>query len=295
MGSMGSCLGGFSPNSLKPGQGDNVIPMCLELGYSKGDINNMHKFFQQMDVYDNGIVSVRAYCATLQVSDSFGKVVFEKMLRKEFGKDLKENITFEQYLLSSWNVLSFFDENSLAIFTFQIFDADSSGWLSPDEVHSMVNIIWSDNTKSNQQVVHALESHIGKNKSINVNGFIILTNSFPILLFPIFNLIRIFRKNTLGEMRWKQLSRRRKVTDTKTGSKNFGNGDSQKTGSRRKVSPREEGGREEVGRKELGTEQGDRGEGEGEEDKREEDEREEVAGEERSKIEGRNSSDKSHH
>jgi Ca2+-binding EF-hand superfamily protein len=220
---MGSCLGGFSPNTLKPGQGEDVIPMCLELGYRKRDINKMHKFFQELDVYNNGIVSVRAYCAILQVSDSFGEVIFEKMLGNEFGKDLKESINFEQYMISSWNVLSFFDENSLAIFTFRIFDTDSSGLLSPDEVYSMVNVLWSNNAKSNQQVVHALESHMGKKKSVDVKDFIILTNSFPILLFPIFNLIRLFRKSTLGKRRWKQLSRRRKLTKQGSGSKFFGN------------------------------------------------------------------------
>jgi uncharacterized protein YhhL (DUF1145 family) len=51
-----------------------------------------------------------------------------------------------------------------------------------------------------QQVVHALNSHMGKKRSVHISGFITLSKDFPILLFPVFELLRNSRKNTLGEV-----------------------------------------------------------------------------------------------
>lgn len=51
-----------------------------------------------------------------------------------------------------------------------------------------------------QQVVHALNSHMGKKRSVHISGFITLSKDFPILLFPVFDLLRNSRNNTLGEV-----------------------------------------------------------------------------------------------
>lgn len=214
---MGSCIGGFSPNSTKPGQGDNIYRISQDLGYSKGDIGIMYRFFNSMDVYDTGIVSVRAFCAIYKISDAFGNLIFRKM-----NGSKKSDMDFEEFLISSWNMLSFFDQNDLAIFTFELFDTDASGILSPSETKHMVHIIWGDNAKKNVQVVHALNSHMGKKRSVHVSGFITLTKDFPILLFPVFELLRISRKNTLGEFRWKELSHRRKASASAGGPRYFG-------------------------------------------------------------------------
>lgn len=216
---MGACMVGFSPNTSRPGQGRNVLPMCRELGYNRGDVNTMYRSFKELDVYDNGIVSVAAYCAVYKLSDAFGDAIFCKML----GTGGLKTMNFEEYLLSAWNALSFFDEHSLAIFTFQIFDSDGSGVLSPDEINKMVHIIWGDKSKSNHQVVHALNSHMGKKKSVDLKGFITLSRDFPILLFPIFDLLRVARNHTLGEARWKQLSHRRKSSAGSGSPTHFGN------------------------------------------------------------------------
>jgi Ca2+-binding EF-hand superfamily protein len=143
---MGSCIGtGFRPNSAKPGQGINVFTICNELGYSKGDLSNMYKFFKSMDVYGTGLVSVRAYCAIYGISDAFGDRIFQKMIGSE-----KNEMNFEEFLISSWNSLSFFDQNDLAIFTFELFDVDASGVLSSLETENMVHIIWGENAKKNK-------------------------------------------------------------------------------------------------------------------------------------------------
>lgn len=216
---MGSCAGGFTPNTMRPGQGKNLLPMCRDLGYSRSDIDSMYRSFKEMDVYNNGIVSVRAYCAIYKLSDAFGNVIFRKML----GSGTQDSMNFSEYLLSSWNALSFFDEHSLAIFTFQIFDTDGSGIMSPKEVFDMVHVIWGNHTNHNTQLVHALNSHMGKGHSVDLKGFIILSKNFPILLFPIFDLLRNARCRTLGERRWKTLSHRRKATAGNGTPTHFGN------------------------------------------------------------------------
>lgn len=216
---MGSCVGPFSPNDAKPGQGTDIVPMCLELGYSRLDINTMFKSFRLLDVYNNGTISVKAYCAIYKLSDAFGKTIFRKML----GAGRQDTMNFEEYLLSTWNALSFFDEHSLAIFTFRIFDTDGSGEMTPNEVNRMVQVIWGDRSKSNKQVVDALNSHMGKRNSVDAKAFITLSNDFPILLLPIFDLLRTARKHTLGEGRWKELAHRRKENSGDSAPTHFGN------------------------------------------------------------------------
>ena len=152
----------------------------------------MFRSFREMDVYDNGIVTVKAHCAIYKLSDAFGEMIFRKM----FGTGRQYTIHFKEFLLISSSALSFFGEHSLAIFAFQIFDTDGSGVMTAKEVNKMVQVIWGDSSKSNREVVRALESN-----SVDKNTFMTLSRDFQTLLFPVFDLLRSARNNTLGEGR----------------------------------------------------------------------------------------------
>ena len=122
---MGSVMGGFNVNNNIPGQAQDALTMSLQLGYSKRDVNRLYRGFCKMDVFRTGSISLRSYCSVNKITTAFGELIFRRMLR--LGSDVDRDLTFKEYLLSSWNALSVFDDDSIAALTFQIFDIDDSG------------------------------------------------------------------------------------------------------------------------------------------------------------------------
>lgn len=121
---MGSTIGGFSANKT-PGQSQEAVNLSLQLGYTKSDVNRLYKAFKKMDKFKTGVVSLRSYCAVNKISTAFGELLFRRLLR--LGNDVERDLNFKEYLLSSWNALSIFDNDSISSITFQIFDIDDSG------------------------------------------------------------------------------------------------------------------------------------------------------------------------
>ena len=121
---MGSTIGGFSANKI-PGQSQEAVTLSLQLGYTKSDVNRLYKAFKKMDKFKTGVVSLRSYCAVNKISTAFGELLFRRLLR--LGNDVERDLNFKEYLLSSWNALSIYDNDSISSITFQIFDIDDSG------------------------------------------------------------------------------------------------------------------------------------------------------------------------
>ena len=122
---IGAVTGGFSVNNRIPGQAQDALTMSLQLGYTKRDVNRLYRAFKKMDVHKTGSISLRSYCAVNHITTAFGELIFRRMLR--LAGDIDRDLTFKDYLLSSWNALSVFDDDSIATLTFQIFDIDDSG------------------------------------------------------------------------------------------------------------------------------------------------------------------------
>jgi Ca2+-binding EF-hand superfamily protein len=120
---MGSGISGFSVNNT-PGQTQEALTLSLQLGYTRSDVNRLYRAFRKMDTCKTGSISLRSYCAVNKISTAFGELIFRRMLR--LGNDVDRDLTFKDYLLSSWNALSIFDNDSISVLTFQIFDVDDS-------------------------------------------------------------------------------------------------------------------------------------------------------------------------
>ena len=120
---MGSSIGVFTVNST-PGQTQEALTLSLQLGYTRSDVNRLYRAFRKMDTCKTGSISLRSYCTVNKISTAFGELIFRRMLRLENDSD--RDLTFKDYLLSSWNALSIFDNDSISTLTFQIFDVDDS-------------------------------------------------------------------------------------------------------------------------------------------------------------------------
>ena len=121
---MGSTIGGFSVNDT-PGQAQDALTLSRQLGYNKSDVNRLYRAFRKMDKSKTGAISLRSYCAVNKITSAFGELIFRRMLRLEY--DIDRDLTFKEYLLSSWNALSIFDNDCYSTLAFQIFDVDDSG------------------------------------------------------------------------------------------------------------------------------------------------------------------------
>ena len=121
---MGSSIGGFSVNKT-PGQSLEALTLSLQLGYTKSDVNRLYKAFKKMDKFNTGVISLRSYCAVNKITTAFGELLFRRLL--QLRNDVERDLNFKEYLLSSWNALSIFDDDNISSTTFQIFDIDNSG------------------------------------------------------------------------------------------------------------------------------------------------------------------------
>lgn len=122
---VGAVTGGFVANDAIAGQSRDTLTMSLQLGYTRGDVNRLYRAFRKMDTFQQGTVSLQSYCLVNRITSGFGELLFRRMLR--LVADVDRDLTFKEYLLSSWNALSVFDDDTVATLVFQIFDLDESG------------------------------------------------------------------------------------------------------------------------------------------------------------------------
>lgn len=121
---MGASLNGsFERNNKIRGQSFNVMPFARNLGYTMSDVNKMFLHFKQMDAYDNGTASLKAFCIVNKIGTNLGLPMFKKLLQLE----VDEQMTFKEYLLLAWNALSYYNNDNIAKLVFKIFNDDSTG------------------------------------------------------------------------------------------------------------------------------------------------------------------------
>ena len=134
--------------------------------------------------------------------ESFCKLVF-----RIFDKNNSGNIDFEEFITTLWNYCSF-DKDSISAFAFQLFDTDSSGVLSGDEVRFMVNLVWG--FSPNRNVIEGMKSlDFDGDGDISIMEFCDRSKHLQSLLSPAFEMQQILRTECLGDHHWTRLTERR--------------------------------------------------------------------------------------
>lgn len=113
----------FTPDATIPGQSDDVVVMCLELGYTMRDIDLMYTNFKKLDVYHNNRFHFASFCTINCINNPLGELIFHRLLEIDKHKE----ITFENYLVCIWNAFSVFDNSKMAELAFQVIDSDNLG------------------------------------------------------------------------------------------------------------------------------------------------------------------------
>jgi len=131
---MGGALGVFIGPRFRPGlmNGDHhnrkgqsykVFDIARELGFTERDVHRLWGSFCESDVTGVGILQVDEFLIMQKLDglSDFGTLCF-----KVFDLDGSGYLSFEEYIIVMWNLLTL-DDTSLPLFAFRIFDADNSG------------------------------------------------------------------------------------------------------------------------------------------------------------------------
>eukprot|EP00602_Paraphysomonas_sp_CaronLab_P004739 CAMPEP_0185021646 /NCGR_PEP_ID=MMETSP1103-20130426/4349_1 /TAXON_ID=36769 /ORGANISM="Paraphysomonas bandaiensis, Strain Caron Lab Isolate" /LENGTH=176 /DNA_ID=CAMNT_0027553299 /DNA_START=401 /DNA_END=931 /DNA_ORIENTATION=- len=124
-------------------------------------------------------------------------------------------INFHEFVLAIWNYLSL-DVNSLARFSFKLYDTDSSQVMEKMEVEAMVACVYGTSAGTNDRVSKVLEKLQPEDgRSITCDEFIGFSKQYPLLLYPAFVMQNVLRRHIFGEAYWEAISveRARNMSD----------------------------------------------------------------------------------
>jgi hypothetical protein len=86
-----------------------------------------------------------------------------------------------------------------------------TGSMTVEGVRHIIEVIYRESDQKNMSILNVLLNNIGKRESVSLEDFIVLVRSIPSLLYPVFDLIKAVRQNTLGEKRWIEIGKLRMV------------------------------------------------------------------------------------
>jgi hypothetical protein len=85
------------------------------------------------------------------------------------------------------------------------------GSMTVEGVRHIIELIYRESDQKNMSILNVLLNNIGKRESVSQEDFVVLVRSIPSLLYPVFDLIKAVRQNTLGEKRWIEIAKLRMV------------------------------------------------------------------------------------
>lgn len=103
------------------------------LRLSEDDVYALFKVFKKIDVDESGRIGLIEFFHAIRAEQT----KFTDRVFSIFDRDGSGGIDFREFVLLSWNYLSV-SNASLALFAFDLYDSDSSGILSLDNIHSML-------------------------------------------------------------------------------------------------------------------------------------------------------------
>ena len=190
-----------------------VFPMATELGLAISDLRTIYAAFGKDDLTSDGEINVDEFELShrLENNDAYAKLVFSV-----FDGDGDGRITFSEFLLALWNLLTSSDDDCVK-FTFRIFDRNGDGCLELDEFVRMLHVVTGRNDAAIKVVDlahHFLREMKGKKEGdgpvdVTAHDFLILTRKSHLIMWPAFQLRNQLQTDILGVARWKRLAKRR--------------------------------------------------------------------------------------
>lgn len=116
------------------------------LQLSTHEIGQLYDKFLSIDSDRSGSVSVRELFAHLATEATY----FRDRVFTLFDDDGSGKIDFREFVLSLWNYCTL-SKASLVMFAFDLYDTDSTGELSPEEIEGMLRDLYGKQAQTHQQ------------------------------------------------------------------------------------------------------------------------------------------------
>eukprot|EP00605_Chrysophyceae_sp_TOSAG23-4_P001211 GSChrysophyteH1.ASY1.ANO1.1320.1 assembled CDS len=177
------------------------------LSFKEIDIGRLHKIYRQIDNDSSGQIELAELLAFLDLE----KTRFTKRIFSIFDEDNSGLIDFKEFVLSLWNYCTL-TRASLTMFAFDLYDKDTSGSITAEEVTDMLHDLYGKEFKRNPQarlVERELEAMEALDGDVNIEDFREFSRTHPALLFNAFRMQEVIQTKVLGLTFWAYYSERR--------------------------------------------------------------------------------------
>jgi Ca2+-binding EF-hand superfamily protein len=191
----------FVVNDQIDGQGEEIMALKKQIKLSDSELNKYWAAFCKVDKMYTGSIHIEQFHKYYQLEETpFTMKVFSIM-----DTDANGGINFHEFILAIWNYLSL-DMNSLATFSFRLFDTDNSKLMEKGEVEAMISCVYGG-VGSNERVQKVLDKMQPANgDSITSTEFVNYSRQYPLLLYPAFAMQNVLRRHIFGEGYWNAVS-----------------------------------------------------------------------------------------
>jgi Ca2+-binding EF-hand superfamily protein len=189
----------FVVNFRVEGQGEEILDVSRQLGLTENELNQYWTAFCKIDKDSRGQVTIDDFHSFYRIDETlFSKKVFSLM-----DTDGSGLISFHEFVLSIWSYLSL-DLDSLAKFSFQLYDNDNSNYMEMNEVNAMITWVYgSTDLNSNDRLGKILEKMESSSQNrVSLNEFVNYSKQYPLLLYPAFMMQSVLRRGIFGEAYW---------------------------------------------------------------------------------------------
>lgn len=189
----------FVVNFRIEGQGEEILELSRQLNLTENELNIYWTAFNKIDKNTTGQISIDDFHLYYKLEQTpFSKKIFSLM-----DSDSSGQISFHEFILSIWSYLSL-DIDSLAKFSFKLYDYDNSNYMEYNEVIAMINCVYgSSSIDSNERLIKILEKL--ENTELNritLDQFVLYSKQYPLLLYPAFMMQSVLRRGIFGEAYW---------------------------------------------------------------------------------------------
>ena len=174
------------------------------LQFKEQDIGRLYRIYNLIDADKSGLIDYVEMLTYLSIE----RTAFSKRVFTMFDDDGSGKLDFREFVMSLWNYCTL-SKDTLVVFTFDIYDRDSSGEIEAKEVQQMLKEIYGKTFKNNtqaKQIANEIDVKLG---DVDIEEFKEFARTHPALLFPAFLMQMTLHKGTLGESFWKYYSTRR--------------------------------------------------------------------------------------
>lgn len=192
----------FVVNNAIEGQGDEINVLKKQIKLTDNEIDKYWKAFCKVDKLYTGSIHIDRFHEYYKLDETeFTKKVFSIM-----DSDGSGSISFHEFILAIWNYLSL-DMNSLASFSFRLFDTDNSKLMEKGEIEAMIGCVYGTGVGNNERVQKVIDKMEPANgESITSAEFVNFSRQYPLLLYPAFAMQNILRRHIFGDAYWDAVS-----------------------------------------------------------------------------------------